>query len=146
MHQIYVDGNGNATGDNGLIGILQRFLSGDLNFHLFTAPTTPVDETLLLAAITEVAAAGYALVAVPAANFTLVGLAAHNGSVMAAPISFGTNTSGSPVSCYGYYVTDTANTKLFAVANFDSAPIVVPNGIAFPVVTPAFGDFSQFIS
>jgi hypothetical protein len=146
MHQIYPDGNGLSTGDNGLIGILQRFLVGDLHFHLFTSPTSPVDETILLAGLTEVTAAGYTLQTVLATAFTLVGLASHNGSVMAAPIGFGTNTSGAPVSVYGYYVTDTTDSVLLAISNFDSAPIVVPNGGAWPVVTPAFGDFSQYIS
>lgn len=146
MHQIYPDGNGAASGDNGLIGILQRFLNGDLHFHLFSAPTTPVDETILLAGLTEVSATGYSAQTVLATAFTLVGLASHNGSVMAAPISFGTNSSGAPVDVYGYYVTDTSDTVLLAIANFDSAPITVPNGQPFPVVTPAFGDFSQYIS
>ena len=146
MHQIYPDGNGTSSGDNGLIGILQRFIAGDLHFHLFTAPTSPVDETILLAGLTELAAPGYTAKTVLFTDFTLFGLAAHNGSAMAAPISFGTNTSGSSVDVYGYYVTDTADTVLFAIANFDSAPITVPNGAAWPVVTPAFGDFSQYIS
>ena len=145
MHQIYVDGNGAATGDNGLIGVLQRFAAANLNFHLFGNAAT-ITKSSTLASLTEVSASGYAAQTVLATAFTLVGVAADNGSIMAAPIGFGTNTSGGSVDCYGYYVTDTSDTVLLAAANFDSAPIVVPNGGNYPVVVPVFGAFSQYTS
>lgn len=147
MHQIYPNGNGTTSGDNGLVGILQRFVAGDLRFHLFTAPTSPIDQTLTLAGLTELAASGYGNTAVAAAAFTLGGVVSNNGSLMAAPIGFGTNTGGSTISnIYGYYVTDDLNTVLLAAANFDSAPLSVLNGAAFPLVVPVFGDFSQYLS
>ena len=145
MHQIYPNGNGTSSGDNGLIGILQRFIAAKVNYHLFTNNVT-ITENSTLAGLTEAVASGYAAVTVPPANFTLVGLAANNGSVMAAPISNGTNTSGSTVNVYGYYVTDLGNTVLLAAANFDSPPIAVTNGSPFPPVVPVFGSFSQYLS
>jgi hypothetical protein len=145
MHQIYPDGNGTNSGDNGLIGILQRFISAGFHYHLFSNNVT-IGTGTTLASLTEVTATGYAAVTVSSGAFTLVGLASHNGSVMASPIGFGTNSSGGSVNCYGYYVTDTSNTVLLAAANFDSAPVAVPNGSAFPLVVPVFGDFSQYTS
>jgi hypothetical protein len=145
MHQIYPDGNGTSSGDNGLIGILQRFATAGFHFHLFSNNVT-ITKSTTLAALTEQAAAGYSLQSVASGAFTLVGLAADNGSIMAAPISFGTNSSGGSANSYGYYVTDTANTVLLAAANFDSAPIVTANGAAWPVVVPVFGSSSQFVS
>lgn len=147
MHQIYPYGNGTATGDNGLIGILQRVASLDFKYHLFTAPTVAINQTLTLAGLSEVSGGiGYSEQTVNGSAFTLVGLAAGNGSIMAAPISFGTYTGGGSISIYGYYVTDVGSTVLLAAANFDAAPIVVPNGGTFPVVIPVLGDFSQYAS
>ena len=85
MHQIYPNGNGTSSGDNGLIGILQRFIAAKVNYHLFTNNVT-ITENTTLAGLTEAVASGYAAVTVVPASFTLVGLAANNGSVMAAPI------------------------------------------------------------
>lgn len=145
MHQIYVDGNGTSSGDNGLIRILQRFASGDFHYHLFTNNFT-VTAATVLTDLTELSATGYTLQTVTAAAFTLVGVASHNGSIMAAPIGFGTNSSGGSVSTYGYYITDTANTTLLAATNWDTLPTVTLNGGSWPVVVPVFGDFSQFTS
>lgn len=145
MHQIYVDGNGTASGDNGLIRILQRFANGDFKYKLFTNNFTITAGTQL-SDLTQLAVSGYAAQTVVAASFTLVGVAGHNGSIMAAPISFGTNASGGSVSTYGYYITDTADTVLLAAANWDVLPTVTLNGAVFPIVVPVFGDFSQFIT
>jgi hypothetical protein len=145
LHQIYPNGNGTSSGDNGLIGILQRFATAGFHFHLYSNNAT-INQSTALASLTEQAAAGYALAAVASGAFTLVGVTANNGSIMAAPVSFGTNTSGGSVNSYGYYVTDTSNTVLLAVAEFDSAPIATANGGTFPVVVPVFGDFSQYTS
>ncbi len=145
MHQIYPNGNGLATGDNGLIGILQRFAANDFHYHLFSNNHT-VTKATLLSSLTEQAAAGYSPQTVLAAAFVLASVVADNGSVMAAPIGFGTNSSGGSVNNYGYYVTDTTDTVLFAAANFDSPPIVTLNGGTFPIVVPVLGDFSQYTS
>jgi hypothetical protein len=145
MHQVYPNGTGASSGDNGLIGILQRFAATGFHFHLYTNAAT-INQSILLAGLTECVATGYAKVTVAASAFTLVGLASNNGSIMAAPIGFGTNTSGASVNCYGYYVTDESDTVLLAAAQFDSAPVVVANGATFPVVVPVFGDFSQYTS
>lgn len=145
-HQIYVNGNGTTAGDNGLVGILQRFVADDLLYHIFISPTVAIDNTLTLAGVTELAVVGYAAQTVAAADFSLGSVTANNGSLLAAPIAFGTNGTGGNISVYGYYATDVGSTVLFFAANFDSFPIVVPSGGALPMVVPVVGDFSQFLS
>lgn len=145
MRQIYPNGNGLATGDNGLIGILQRFAAAAFHFHLFSNNVT-ITKATTLSGLTELIATGYAQQSVAAVAFTLVGVVNDNGSIMAAPIGFGTNTSGSSKDTYGYYITDNSDGVLFAAANWDSPPITTLNGGAWPVVIPVFGDFSQYTS
>lgn len=131
MQQIYPDA--------ALVPILQRMLVGDLNYHLFANNVTP-DQSTVLGSLTEAAWTGYAPITVLASAFTLTGVAAHVGGVTANVIAF-TNTSGGDQSAYGYYVTDTANTVLIAVARFDSAPVTKHNTESW-LVTPTFGNFS----
>jgi len=47
------------------------------------------------------------------------------------------NTSGSSVSFYGFFVSESTNTTLLMAGAFDSAPIVVPNGSSITIV-PTF--------
>ena len=47
VHQIYPNGNGTSSGDNGLIGILQRFIAAKVNYHLFTNNVTITENTTL---------------------------------------------------------------------------------------------------
>lgn len=125
--------------DQGLVYQLSQILNTTVNFHLYTNNLTPTLSTTL-SALTEAAWTGYALVGQNWTNFTLSGVAAHNGYAIAPPITFN-NGSGSTQTAYGYYVTDSANTILLAVARFDSAPISIPAGGNYPVV-PTWGDFS----
>lgn len=132
MTQIYPDA--------ALVPLLQRLLTGGINLHLF-ANNAVIDQSITLSGLTEAAWAGYAVQNVPAAAFTLTGVAAHVGGATAAAVAFG-NTSGGNQSAYGYYATDAANTVLLWCARFDAAPIVQPSGGSW-VVTPTVGDFSQ---
>lgn len=135
MHQVYPD--------QGLLMFLDRAIAGDFKFHLFVNNVTP-DRDTELADLTEATFAGYAEVTVDAADFSLEGVAGHVGTKVAAPISF-LNSSGGDATAYGYYATDTAETKLLMVARFDSAPITKANGESF-LVTPTISDYSQYSS
>lgn len=133
MNQIYPD--------EGLVMQLTRIAEGTLRFHLFTNNETP-DRDSVLADFTEAAWAGYAAVDLDETDFVTTGTAGHVGYMYADPIAF-VNTSGADVDAFGYYVTDTSETVLLAVARFDSAPITKADAESF-LVTPVWGDFSQF--
>jgi hypothetical protein len=133
MNQIYPDA--------GLLQWMGRMVVGDFHYHLYTNNVVP-DKSTTLGVLTEATWAGYAVITVTAAAFTLSGITGHIGSLLAAPISF-TNTSGMSQTAYGYYVTDTADSILFAVALFDSPPVTILNG-GVQLATPIIGDFSQF--
>lgn len=125
-----------------LVALLQRIANGDFHFHLFGNNHTP-SPTTVLGDLTELGSGtGYAIQTVAAADFTLTGVTAHVGSITAADISFGPWSSGADVA-YGYYITDTTNTILLAVARFDGAPLPAGTGNVI-VVTPKLGDFSQY--
>jgi hypothetical protein len=129
--------------DNGLVEQLTRVLNGSVKYRLYTNNYTP-DLNAVLASVTEAAFAGYANVSQTFANFTLNGVSGHQGFAIAPPVSF-SNTSGGPVNVYGYYVTDSGGTLLLAIARFDSAPIVIPNGGNVQVI-PIWGDQSLLSS
>jgi hypothetical protein len=129
--------------DDGLVYQLQRILDTTVKYRLFTNNVTPTLASVV-ATLTEAAWAGYAAVNQDITNFTIQGVSGHNGYALAAPIAF-SNTSGAPVTTYGYFVTDNGGTKLLAVARFDSAPITIPDGQSFNVV-PVWGDFSGLSS
>lgn len=129
--------------DNGLVYQLNKILTAGVKYRLFTNNLVPA-LTNTLASVTEAAWAGYVSVSQDWTNFTINGVTSHNGFAIAPPIAF-SNASGAPVTTYGYYVTDTANTVLLAIARFDSAPITIPDGQAQNVV-PTWGDFSGLSS
>lgn len=135
MHQIYPD--------TGLTFLLGRLVTGSLRYHLFTNAVT-VDRSSILGSFTEQSGGtGYAVVDVLAGDFTSSGVTAHIGSLVAPPISF--TPAGASWTLYGYYVTDVANTTLLFAANFDGAPITVPDGTPL-LITPIVGDFSRYSS
>jgi hypothetical protein len=129
--------------DDGLIYQLKSILSSTVNYHLFTNNVVPTLSTVL-SGLTEAAWSGYAPIGQNWSDFTMNGVAGHNGYGIAPPITF-SNSSGSPVTAYGYYVTDTTNTILLAIALFDSAPITIAAGGTWNVV-PIWGDFSGLSS
>lgn len=129
--------------DDGLVYQLSQILQTNVTYRLFTNAITPTLSTVW-ANMTEAAWSGYAAQTQSWSDFTINGVAAHNGFALASPISFD-NTSGSTQQAYGYYVTDPSNTKLLAVALFDGAPISIPTGTSYNVV-PTWGDFSGLSS
>jgi hypothetical protein len=129
--------------DNGLVYQLTQILTTNVKYRLFANNVTPtLNDTL--ATYTEASFAGYAAVSQNWSNFTINGVANHQGYALAPPVTF-TNTSGSTQTVYGYYVTDDLNTTLLAAARFDGAPISIPTGTGYSVV-PTWGDFSQLSS
>lgn len=125
--------------NEGLVSQLYAILATTPVWRLYTN-NVPPQLTTILALLFEGAWAGYAAVPQGAGNFTISGVAGNNGYAIAPPITFA-NTSGAPVTVYGYYVTDAANTMLLAIAQFDGAPLTIEDGDTLPVV-PIWGDFS----
>lgn len=132
MNQVYPD--------EGLVPLLERLTADDLVFHLYTNDMTPVKASVL-ADFTEQAGDGYAEITVVAADWTLSGVAGHQGTLLAAPIAF--TAAGGAWTIYGYYITNTAGTKVLWAARLDSAPVTVPDTESLLIV-PVVGDFSQF--
>ncbi len=135
MNQIYPD--------VGLIPILRRIVTPSVVYHLFVNDVTP-DRDSVLGDFTEMTASGYAEIVVDEADFTLDGVTAHIGSLLAAPIAF-ENTSGGALDAYGYFATNAAGDELLACARFDSAPVNKEDGESW-LVTPIVGDFSGLTS
>lgn len=131
MQQVYPD--------VGLAFWMTQMLAQDVHYHLFTNDAT-IDRTINFPGLTEAAWAGYAVVTVIPASWAF-NTVAHFGFAIAAPISFD-NTSGAPVTPYGYYVTDSTDTQLLAAGKFDGFPITIPDGDSY-VLIPSMGDVSR---
>lgn len=123
--------------DDGLVMQLERILTASVKYHLFTNNIVPDTDTVI-GDLTEAAWTGYAAVTQGVADFTVKGVASHQGYAIAPAIEFD-NSSGGDVDAYGYYVTDTGVTKLLAIALFDSAPVTIPDG-GTQAVIPVWGD------
>lgn len=135
MNQIYPD--------EGLVRMLERLITDDVRYHLFTNNVT-IDRDTVLADLTEqTGGTGYATVDVELADWTLSGVTSHVGSLMAPPISF--TPAGGDWTLYGYYVTDVAGSELLWAANFDGAPITQLDGDPL-LITPVVGDLSKYAS
>jgi hypothetical protein len=141
MDQIYPD--------EGLVYAILQVLLGDaaagMQWDLFTNDVTPTLNTVLsdlTLATTGWTNSGNLLTP---SDFTLQQVTAHIGSAQAPNIAF-TNMTGVDQNVYGFCVHNTAfPKKLFAVARFDSAPIVVHDGDSIPVI-PIIGDYSGLTS
>jgi hypothetical protein len=129
--------------DQGLVYQLQQILTAGVKYHLFSNNYTPTLDTLL-SNLVEASWSGYTAVSLTWSSYSINGVSSHSGFALASPISFG-NSSGSSQNAYGYYVTDSGNTLLLAVARFDAPPVVIPNGGTATVI-PVWGDFSQLSS
>jgi hypothetical protein len=129
--------------DQGLVWQLNQILASGVNYHLFDNAVTPTLSTIL-ANLNEASFSGYALIGITWSWYTITGVSGHQGYAIGSPLTW-TNTGGSPVDLYGYYVTDTGNSLLLAAAAFDNAPLSVPAG-GTCLVLPSWGDFSQLSS
>lgn len=135
MDQIYPDA--------GLVEQLRRILTAGVHFHLFTNNIVPGVSTTL-SGLTEAAWSGYVPIPKALSDFIIQGVAGHVGYALGNTFAF-VNSSGANQTAYGYYVTDTTDTILLAVARFDDAPETIPNGGSW-LVTPRWGDYSQLTS
>jgi len=119
-----------------LVPTLVRSLPTTLYYWFFLGNITPGTATTLS---DLVGGSWTAIGSVAGADFTLTSLAAHIARVTAADIGY-TNSSGSTVSPYGYFVT-TGNAgsapsgDLVLALRYDSAPLSIPNGDSL-AVTP----------
>ncbi len=135
MHQIYPD--------EGLIQLLQRLVTASVRYHLFVNNVT-IDRGTVHGVMTEQGGgSGYVAVDVVAGAWTASGITSHIGSLVAPPISF--TPVGASWTLYGYFVTDSGLSDILWAANFDGAPITVPDGTPL-LITPIVGDFSRYSS
>lgn len=127
--------------DGGLIFMLQQIVAAGLKLHIFTNNITPSDSTTL-GSLTEAAWTGYAAQTLVAGNWVSLGVNLHVGTIVYPTCTF-SNTSGSPVTAYGFYITDTTNTNLVAVGLFDGSPVTIAATIGTYSFIPTIGDLSQ---
>ncbi len=103
-------------------------------YRLFTNNVTPGTATVLTD-FTEATFTGYAAIQGNAITWPAASLAAHVAQSTGSNITFN-NTSGSPVTVYGVYVTDGATaTKLYFAERDTNAPVSIPAGGSY-VYTP----------
>jgi len=127
--------------DQGLIKLLDLITVNDLKIHAFTNNITPSDSTVL-SGLTEAAWTGYAAVTLTNANWVSLGVTSHIGTKVYPTVTF-SNTSGSPVTTYGGYITDNAGTVLIAVWLWDSSPVTIAATTGTYSFIPTIGDLSQ---
>lgn len=124
MHQIHPD--------QGLvhqcIAVAQQFLK----YRLFTNNLTLSQATVYSDFVEASGGGGYAAVTYDEGDFTLDSVAAHIATITAADVVF--SVSSGSQSIYGYYVTDSANTKVLACGKFSDAPrtLDASNPISIP--------------
>lgn len=126
--------------DGSLVGILLRIVNagvGGVTFRLYTNDVTPGSATVL-GDFTEAAFTGYAAQTLDETDFVITSVSGGIGSIVANIINF-LNSSGGTQQIYGYYVTDSGNTKLISATRFDSAPVNLANGSSQPVL-PTLSD------
>lgn len=117
--------------DNSLLNFLADYISDRLNtthyyFRLYTNNTTPGTATVL-GDFTEATFTGYAAVSGSGLTWSTPALSGHIGQTNATNIVFN-NTSGSPVTVYGVFVTDLGVTKLYFAERDPAAPVSIPAG------------------
>jgi hypothetical protein len=127
--------------DEGLVELIDRMTNTTMHVHLFTNDLTP-DEDTVLADMTEAAWTGYAAQDVDPGDWTLKGVANHQGYALANPVEFD-NGSGVDQDAYGYYITDSGDSMLLQAVRFDSPPSTKPDGESWTVF-PTWGDDSQY--
>lgn len=100
--------------------------ASDLVLHLFTGNLTPSLTTVVTdALLTEPSGgSGYAAISLTGASWAV----ATVSTITTATYPLQTFTFTSAVSVYGYYITNTAGTKLMWVERFSGAPYTLPSG------------------
>lgn len=126
---------------------------GTLNVDVYTAPTTPpgvgsqfglMTLGVLNGLFTALSSAVGGTNSYRSSDFALHSLVGNIGSIQGPTCQF-TNVSGVSQSVYGYVLFDAVNELLVALAQYDGAPIVVPNGGTINVI-PILGQYSALTS
>lgn len=107
-----------------------------LKLHLYSNNQTPTTSSVI-GDFTECTFAGYA--AQNLTTWTAPSVAAHVASMTAAALTFTRSTTGALQNIYGYYVTTSGGTLLWAEI-FSDAPRVVTNAGDSLTVTAAMSD------
>lgn len=132
--------------DSGKKALLDRLTGAgtttlaNCRYHLFVSNVVP-NHADTLGTYTEASYTGYANQVAggwAASNLDSTFHATSNGSNLT-----WANSSGGPVSLYGYYVTDNANAVLLFAERFAGAPVTISVGFAL-VLTPNVTDTSEF--
>lgn len=110
----------------------------NLTLRLFTNNFTPAN-TDAVGAYTECADASYAGIVLTGASWVITTISGGQQAAYASQTFSFLSTN----SLYGWYLTDSANTKVYAAGNFTSPPIGIPIGggtlgvaVTLPAVTP----------
>jgi hypothetical protein len=129
--------------NEGLKFLYDSFLTGaaTLRVRLYVNNYTPVPGSVYLN-FTEASWGGYANVPITSGDLSFNGIVGNRAVFLFDPVAF-LNSSGSPVTTYGYYVSDSSGTTVFQAALFDTAR-VIPNGDSTSVIV-ALSDFSENI-
>lgn len=104
--------------------------AADLNggkCRLCTAPTS-FTHSKVFGDFAEATFNGYAAVTLSSANWPAASVSAHVASaVYAVTITFTCTGGGSPETVYGFYITDSGNTKLLYCSGLDGGPYTIQN-------------------
>lgn len=139
---VYINDDGIKANLDSITGKLPTAIGGG-TLRLFTAPTTPVDKTLVLAAFTEANFTGYAGIALNVASWAAAVVSAHSaGSTYSAALTFTRTATGATQLIYGWFLTDAAKTKLYACVTFAGGPVPITNNGDNVSVTPTLSDQS----
>jgi len=111
---------------------------GGATLRLFQNNPSPApSKASVLGDLTQCTFAGYAGVGLSSANWPAASVASHvASSVHSTSVTFTRSTSGTVQNCYGAYLTDLGNTKLYGVCLFAGGPFPVTNAGDFVVCKP----------
>lgn len=114
--------------------ILGKLATGDLKLHLYTTQTSlPVEgDVYATYSVNELVATGYSEYTMLNANWTVT--AGEPTEAVHIEVDFAI-TAGGTGDVYGYYVTDSGNTKLYWAEQFSDGPYNVPT-VGSIFVTP----------
>lgn len=129
--------------DASLIPLLLRVVSPSVVYRLFVNDID-IDADTVIGDFEEPAGnAAYDPAVVDLAAFSLNSVAAHKGTVKAAPVALAMDQQDD-VTVYGYFVVDLDYSMLFAALKFDVPVSLDASGASIPIV-PIFGDESRYV-
>ena len=126
----------------GLLQIAQSMVTSfwpTLAWGLYTNNVT-LGPATTFASLSEASWTGYARQT--PSGWTVNGIIANIAVSSAGSITF-TNSTGSPVTAYGYFVLMASGSNLIAIEEFSGAPVTIAAGGTLSI-NPVIGDFSQY--